>query len=77
MAKDRTRSVVKGGGCDGLHELARVHLHVAGDLESGGYTCIHQLQFDRESFAAFCQNIYCTITICRSQNPTTVYEGHH
>ena len=43
MAKDRTRSVAKGGSCNGLDELALVHLPVAGDLESWGYTCVHQL----------------------------------
>lgn len=43
MAKDRTRSIAKGDSCNGLYELALVHLPVAGDLESWGYTCVHQL----------------------------------
>ena len=64
MAENEVWDRIWGGGCNGLYELAHIHLLMAGNLESRGYTCVHQLQSDWGSFAPFRQNIDSTDTVC-------------
>lgn len=77
MAEDNICGTAQGGGCNGLHELACIHFPMARNLESRGYTCLHQLQSDRGSFATFREDVNSTPIVCGSEDQATVHKRHH
>lgn len=64
LAEDEIFHCTWRGGRNRLHELSAICLHVAGDLESRGYTCIHQLQPLWRCVVALRHDLYGSDTVC-------------